>query len=146
MFVTAIKSKRLISTNKRLKNIKRNNISLLICFWFVFSTTNFFILCLTQMVNNQAKNSGGCSYKIPDPEELIIGVPVVHISPSSQSPLPLHFPRHHSLRARKKRFRRDMAMGREFRPLRIKLYFDPVSISPLSPEKQFYINASQILL
>ncbi|CAK5088480.1 unnamed protein product [Meloidogyne enterolobii] len=133
MFVTAIKSKRLFSTNSRPKNFNRPKISLLICFWFILSTSNFFIICWTQMANknfNLIKKGGGCSYEIPDAQDLIFGVPFVHISSPSTHSSPL--PRHHSLRARKKRFRRDLVKGREFRQLRIKLYFDPVSILPLT--------------
>ena len=76
MFVTVKKSTRLINISKRRKSTNRHNISLLICFWFHLSTTNFFLLCLTQMniennsnvwekfsKNNQAKK-GGCSYKV----------------------------------------------------------------------------------
>ncbi|CAK5086317.1 unnamed protein product [Meloidogyne enterolobii] len=136
MFVTAIKSKRLFSTkNSRPKNYNRPKISFLICFWFILSTSNFFIICWTQMANknfNLIKKGGGCSYKIPDAQDLIFGVPFVHISSPSTHSSPLPLPRHHSLRARKKRFRRDLVKGREFRQLRIKLYFDPVSILPLT--------------
>ena len=67
MFVTAIKSKRLFSTNSRPKNYNRPKLSLLICFWFILSTSNFFIICWTQMANknfNLIKKGDGCSYKV----------------------------------------------------------------------------------
>ena len=39
-----------------------------------------------------------------------------------------------------RRFKRDSVLEREFRPLRISLYFDPASIDPLPVAKQIFIN------
>jgi hypothetical protein len=46
----------------------------------------------------------------------------------------------------RRRFKRDSVLpDRAFRPLRITLYYDPVSIDPLPVSKQIYINVSSKL-
>ncbi|KAH7693184.1 Protein Y43F4A.1 a, partial [Aphelenchoides avenae] len=64
-----------------------------------------------------------CSYEVPREEDLILNVPL-------------------SRSDKRGRFTRDVTRNRDYKSLRIFLYFDPESIDPLPVSKQVFINSS----
>lgn len=79
--------------------------------------------------------------QVPSEEQVVLNVPLLLEKEEGASD------KHQGSRGRR-RFKRDSVLpDRPFRPLRITLYYDPVSIDPLPVSKQSYINVgSQELL
>ncbi|KAL3104237.1 hypothetical protein niasHS_002264 [Heterodera schachtii] len=105
--------------------------------WFLCSSVAFFLLIAS---SPRPFSVSSCSYQVPGPDQLTFGVPLLRPFPfSPPRPAPFRRPR----RAQQRRlFRRDLALSRDFRPLRIHLHFDPVSIESLPPSKQLFINST----
>uniref|UniRef100_A0A915CUM6 Leishmanolysin-like peptidase n=1 Tax=Ditylenchus dipsaci TaxID=166011 RepID=A0A915CUM6_9BILA len=80
-----------------------------------------------------------CSYQVPSIEQVQLNVPLSlyhHDADEDQQKEAKEIDQ----------VRRDFVADREFRPLRIFLYYDPVSIEPLDVDKQIFINSSLLPL
>jgi len=77
-------------------------------------------------------------FQVPSEEQVVLNVPLLldkeeEVLNKQQG----------TSRRRRRRSKRDSVLpDRPFRPLRITLYYDPVSIDPLPVSKQVYINVS----